>query len=167
MPRTVYWELYYHFIWRTKDSAPMLTPRVEELVNKYLIHRALQTPEAIVHAVGGIEDHRHMAVSLPPTVELATWVGQIKGSCAHEINHRLCGRNALAWQTGYGVVSFGRRDLPWVVEYIRNQREHHAAGKAVDRLERITQIEREWVPGPEGGTDEKPVENGLKGMAGE
>src|SRR5207249_121403 len=102
----------------------------------------------LVHAVGGIEDHVHMAVSLPPTIELAKWIGDIKGASSHEINHGPCGPGALAWQTGYGVVSFGKGDLEWVVEYVRNQREHHAAGKAVDRLERITQIE---VQAPEGG----------------
>ena len=36
-----------------------------------------------------------------------------------------------------GVVSFGTRDLPWVRDYIRNQREHHSAGRTHDRLERI------------------------------
>lgn len=66
MPRNVYWEIYLHMVWRTKDSLPLLTARVELLTHKFLIHRALQTPEAIVHAVGGIEDHVHMAVSLRP-----------------------------------------------------------------------------------------------------
>jgi putative transposase len=141
MPRNVYWELFYHFVWRTKDSLPLLTPAVEPLVHKFLIHRTLQTPEAVVHAVGGTDDHTHLAVSLPPTVELARWVGDLKGACAHAINHGPAGAGALAWQTGYGVVSFGKRDLPWVVEYVRGQREHHAAGRAQDRLERITEIE--------------------------
>lgn len=141
MPRNVYWEIYYHLVWRTKDSSPLLNPTVEPLTHKYLIHRALETPEAIVHAVGGMEDHVHMAVRLPPTVELANWIGDIKGACSHHINHGPCGHNSLAWQTGYGVVSFGKRDLPWVIDYTHRQREHHAASRAEDRLERITEIE--------------------------
>ncbi len=51
------------------------------------------------------------------------------------------GHKALEWQAGYGVVSFGTGDLPWVRDYVRNQREHHARGKVEDRLERITAIE--------------------------
>ena len=157
MPRSVYWELYYHFVWRTKESAPMLVGGVEAATHKYLKHRALQTPEAIVHAIGGIEDHVHLAISLPPTVEIAKWVGDIKGACSHEINHGGFGRDALAWQTGYGIVSFGKKDLPWVVEYVNNQREHHGAGRAEERLERITAIE---VVVPEGQRPWKPVETG-------
>lgn len=146
MPRNVYWELYYHLVWRTKESAPMLTRYIEPQVHKYLTHRALETTDAIVHAVGGIEDHVHIAVSLPPTIEIAKWVGDLKGACAYAINHGPAGVGTLAWQTGYGVVSFGKRDLPWVVEYIKNQREHHAAARIEDRLERITQIEIDPEP---------------------
>jgi len=41
MPRNVYWELYYHLVWRTKDNMPLLTAKVEPLTHKYLTHRAL------------------------------------------------------------------------------------------------------------------------------
>ena len=148
MPRNVYWELYYHIVWRTKDSMPLLTPRVQPLAYTAITHRAIQTPEAIVHAIGGIEDHIHLAVSLPPTTELAKWIGELKGATAHAINHGPCGPGTLAWQTGYGIVSFGKRDLPWVLNYIKNQREHHASGAAEDRLERITHPNANLAPQP-------------------
>jgi hypothetical protein len=44
----------------------------------------------------------------------------------------------LEWQAGYGVVSFGTKDLEWVKGYVRDQRKHHARGTTHDRLERIT-----------------------------
>jgi hypothetical protein len=47
----------------------------------------------------------------------------------------------LYWQRGYGVVSFGKRNLPWVSQYIAQQKEHHARQGVVDRLERITAFE--------------------------
>jgi hypothetical protein len=46
----------------------------------------------------------------------------------------------LQWQSGYGVVSFGTGDLPWVKAYIADQKEHHRVGKIADRLERITEL---------------------------
>ncbi|MCP9494378.1 MAG: hypothetical protein MSG64_07985 [Pyrinomonadaceae bacterium MAG19_C2-C3] len=36
----------------------------------------------------------------------------------------------------YGVVSFGTKDLEWVKQYVRNQKEHHACGQIYERLER-------------------------------
>src|SRR5262249_23779387 len=53
------------------------------------------------------------------------------------------GRKLLDWQGGYGVVSFGTRDLEWVKAYVRNQKQHHAHGAVQDRLERITFPEEE------------------------
>ena len=63
----------------------------------------------------------------------------LKGSSSHEVNQKLGqGRKLLEWQAGYGVVSFGTKDLEWVINYIRNQKEHHQKGTTVERLERIT-----------------------------
>src|SRR5581483_5879873 len=90
-----------------------------------------------VHEIGGIETHVHLAVTIPPTLLISEFIGQLKGGSAHEVNRRF-GDKTIEWQTGYGVVTFGTRDLAWVVAYIRNQREHHAGGNCHDRLERIT-----------------------------
>jgi hypothetical protein len=43
----------------------------------------------------------------------------------------------LEWQRGFGVVSFGKKQLPWVLQYIARQKEHHAAGRLQPRLERV------------------------------
>ncbi|MEN6452051.1 MAG: hypothetical protein ABFC96_16295 [Thermoguttaceae bacterium] len=68
----------------------------------------------------------------------------MKGACAHEANQLVGhGQSVLQWQTGYGVVSFGTRDLDWVKEYVRNQRQHHAQGKTFDRLERFAAFDDE------------------------
>ncbi len=43
----------------------------------------------------------------------------------------------LEWQNGYGIVSFGTKDLKWVVRYVLNQKEHHKTGKVFKRLESV------------------------------
>ena len=140
MSRNYYAEINLHLTWHTKESAPLLTPDVEALVYHYLRGRCINTPGVYVHEVGGIETHVHLAMSVAPTVLISELVGQLKGAAAHEANHKL-GRKVLEWQAGYGVVSFGTRDLPWVVEYVRNQRDRHARADVADRLERITEPE--------------------------
>jgi hypothetical protein len=77
-------------------------------------------------------------------LEEKTYGSAIRAS-AHYVNHEVCNRKVLAWQTGYGVVSFGTKDLPWVVAYVRNQKSHHAAETTHERLERITPIEHDYV----------------------
>lgn len=137
MPRNVYSEIHLHLTWHTLRSAPILKDMIETQTHRCLTHKALQTEGVIVHQVGGIEDHVHMAVSIPPTLLIADWIGKLKGGCSFFINQEICNRKVLEWQTGYGVVSFGTKDLPWVTEYIRNQKEHHERGTAQERLERV------------------------------
>ena len=137
MARSVYSEIYLHITWHTKENARVLRGQVEDRLYGYIRHRVAQTPGAFMHEIGGIEDHLHLAVSVPPTLTISDWIGELKGSSAHYINHEAGRRGTLAWQTGYGVVSFGKKDLPFVVEYIRNQKAHHAAGRVHARLERV------------------------------
>ena len=140
MARNFYAEINLHITWHTKGSSPLLTPQVEAVVHHYLRGRCINTAGVYCHAIGGIETHVHLAVSVPPTLTISEWIGQLKGYSSHEANQKL-GFKALDWQTGYGVVSFGTKDLPWVVRYVENQRERHRKGKIEDRLERITVLE--------------------------
>jgi putative transposase len=121
----------------------LLVAKVETEVHHYLKGRCINTPGVFIHEIGGIEDHVHLCVTIPPTLLISQFVGQLKGASSHEINQKLRDgqRKVLEWQDGYGVVSFGSRDLPWVIEDVRNQRERHARGKIEQRLERITERE--------------------------
>ena len=145
MSRNFYAEINLHITWHTKDSAPLLVPHVEAVVYHYLRGRCMNTPGVFVHEIGGIETHVHLAVSIAPTALISEFIGQLKGSSSHEANQKL-GRKVLDWQTGYGVVSFGTRDLEWVRDYIRNQRDRHARGRVENPLERITDSEAEAEP---------------------
>jgi hypothetical protein len=74
------------------------------------------------------------------SLTISEFVGQLKGYSSHDVNQKL-GSKLVEWQTGYGVVTFGTGDLEWVKAYVLGQRERHATGKLVDRLERITEVE--------------------------
>ena len=109
----------------------MITPKIETDLYKYLRNKIIKTDGAYFHGIGGIEDHLHIGASVRPTIEIDKWIGQLKGASSHEFG------KALQWQTGYGVVSFGTRDLPWIVGYIENQKERHKRGNISERLETI------------------------------
>lgn len=141
MPRNVYHEINLHLVWRTKNNMPVLIDRVENRCWHYITHRATETSGVFVHEIGGMPDHIHLAVSVPPTLLISEWIGKLKGAASHYINNEICNQKTLEWQSGYGVVSFGSKDTDWVVSYIRNQKAHHASGTIHDRLERIDQPE--------------------------
>jgi REP-associated tyrosine transposase len=143
MSRRSYSEINLHFVWHVKASLPIITSEIEPRLHRYIRSYALQTKDLILHEIGGTETHVHLAVTIPPTLLISEWVGRLKGASSHYVNHQLLNRKMLDWQSGYGVVSFGTKDLEWVVAYIRNQKEHHKKGAAVERLERSTNDEED------------------------
>lgn len=109
----------------------MITEAIETKLYSYLRNRIVKTKGAIFHAIGGIADHIHIVVTIKPTIRIDEWLGRLKGSSSHEMG------KSVAWQHGYGVVSFGTKALPWVVNYVLNQKEHHRRGDIYERLETI------------------------------
>ena len=75
-----------------------------------------------VRAIGGIEDHIHMLIELPPTIAVAEAVRTIKSNSSKWVNE--LGRS-FAWQKGYGAFSVSASNIAAVERYIRNQEQHH------------------------------------------
>lgn len=127
----VYSEINLHITWHTKDSLPFINAELRPKLYAFVTNKIVETDGVFFHGIGGIETHVHIAVSVRPSLHLDEWIGQLKGSSSYAMGKR------LQWQHGYGVVSFGTRDLPWVLDYIKNQEEHHKRGLIHERLERI------------------------------
>lgn len=142
MSLNYYSELHIHAVWHTIGNRPLLTPAIEMQVHAYFRQKCKETRGVIIRAIGGVADHVHIALTIPPTLTISDFVGRLKGGSSYEVNHTNPTKDKLLeWQTGYGVLSFGTKDIPWVVDYIQRQKEHHRYRKVFDRLERITDIE--------------------------
>ncbi len=130
-----YWRLFYHFVWETRNREPLIAPEWAAQLHNVI---AAQTTElgAFVYGVGGIEQHVHLVASVPPSIALSTFIGQVKGNSSHFVNHVLSLDVQFAWQAEYGVVSFGGKMLDMVVRYVKNQRQHHDDGTVISMLER-------------------------------
>ena len=119
-----YWRLFYHITWGTKNRLALIEPAWESDLYGYLWGKATAL-ECIPHAIGGMPDHIHVAISIPPKQSVATVIGQLKGSSSHHINENYTD-GSFVWQAEYGVLSLSERAITTIVEYIKNQKEHHA-----------------------------------------
>lgn len=123
----VYSAIFLHFNWHCHDNSPMLTSDKESDTHQFIRDYCERNKGLWFKGIGGIEDHVHLVVQIEPFVTISDFVGKIKGSSSHELNARY-GAGSLKWQRGYGVVSFSEKDLPAVLRYVANQREHHRKG---------------------------------------
>jgi putative transposase len=72
--------------------------------------------------IGGVRDHVHALLVLPPILPLAKAVQFLKGSSSKWINET---SGEFAWQEGYGAFGVSASQTADVVRYIQNQRTHH------------------------------------------
>ena len=129
------WKLYYHIVWATRDRIPFITPAHEAILYPY-IKGKINFLECRLHAIGGIEDHIHIVVSIPPKLSISDFVKRIKGSSAHHINqHPIAAQSKFGWQHEYAVFSLGEQRLEWAIAYVNNQKSHHKSGELIKSLE--------------------------------
>lgn len=98
MPRRVYSEVNLHITCHTKLNTPLIKAELEPALFSYLKRKVIETLDAFFHAVGGTETHIHLAVSILPTLNIAEWIGRLKGGSSHYINNKIANRKALDWQ---------------------------------------------------------------------
>jgi REP-associated tyrosine transposase len=75
-----------------------------------------------VHSVGGMDDHIHLLIQVPPPLSLVKAVLAIKSNSSRWANEQ---GNRFAWQQGYAAFSVRSSRVPAVVRYIQTQESHH------------------------------------------
>ena len=100
----------------------MIKPEFEERVWAFMGGIARKNGMKAL-AIGGVEDHVHVLLSVPGTVPVAKGVQLIKAGSSKMI--RATFTKDFEWQEGYGAFSIGVSQVRATVAYIRNQRQHH------------------------------------------
>ena len=70
-------------------------------------------------------DHVHALVDLPTNLSVEDCIKQLKGGSSFYINKERITKIKFSWGKGYGAFSVSASQLKNVIEYIRNQEEHH------------------------------------------
>jgi len=137
-------QLRYHVVFSTKDRAPLIKQDWEQRLHAY-IGKILDSEGAGLLAAGGIEDHVHLLVWTRPIQAPADLVRAMKANSSRWVRETV-GEPAFAWQTGYGIFTVSHSVAPSVVEYMRNQREHHRRFTFQDEFrEMLRRHEMTWV----------------------
>jgi REP element-mobilizing transposase RayT len=76
-------------------------------------------------AIGGVEDHVHLLLSLPSTLVIAKAIQLVKGNSSKWVHETFPQMAHFAWQEGYGAFSIGVSQRDTTVAYIQNQKKHH------------------------------------------
>ncbi len=131
-----YWRLHYHLIWGTFERQPTLSCDSEKMFCGVIYKKAKELGIKI-HALGSVEDHVHMVVSIPPKISVADCVRHFKGASARAINNMHGGDGRFKWQEGYGAQTVDEHSLDAIMAYVVNQKLHHKDRSWIQAYEKM------------------------------
>lgn len=116
-----YSQNHLHIVFSTKERIKIIQPSMQPKLWAYMAGIA-RNHDFLVLANGGMEDHVHLLIQLPPVLALAKAVSLLKSNSSTWMkDHAL----DFSWQEGYGAFSVSASNLPAVKRYIANQEKHH------------------------------------------
>ena len=124
-----------HFVWTTHERREWIAESWESDLYGYIGGIAKNKNAKLLQA-GGMPDHVHLLVSLPPTTSISEMVNGLKANSSRWVHDEVSRMKIFTWQEGYGAFSVSRSNEEVVANYIRRQKEHHRKRDFLDLLER-------------------------------
>src|SRR5690349_9072287 len=112
---------HVHVVYSTYSRKDLIPPGFEKRLYSFIaeIGREHKIP---LLAAGGMPNHSHLLLLLPPTMTLAKAVNTFKANSSRFLRKQKIPFN---WQAGYGASAVSASQIDTVIAYIRNQPEHH------------------------------------------
>jgi len=115
---------YYHIVFRTYRSGKTIPEAHERELYAY-IYGIAKNLRCQTYRIGGMPDHVHIFVSLPPTLPLSSFVQRVKTDSSKWLKMNPNFPDFRGWGHEYAGFSYSVRDKDMVVGYIMRQKEHH------------------------------------------
>ena len=90
-----------------------------------------------LYRINGVADHVHLLTGLHPTVALADFIKDIKVASSGWVKEKNMFPAFTHWQEGYGAFTVSASERDAVIEYVKNQVEHHKKASFIDELRRL------------------------------
>ena len=121
-----YTKLIYHIVLRTYQSKPTISEDHERDLYAY-IYYFCRNHDCKVYRINGMPDHVHICISIHPTIAVASFVHDLKIATN---NFMSSDRSRFPmferWEQGYCALTYSESEKDTVVQYIINQKNHHA-----------------------------------------
>ena len=119
-----YTQILYQIIFTPKNHEHTLVTINRPELFKY-IGGILKNKKCHLYQIGGISDHIHIVTHLHPSVSLASLVKDIKVASTEYIKKNNLFPAFSGWQDGYGGFTYSIQDRDKLIDYVKNQEEHH------------------------------------------
>ncbi len=130
---STYTKICYHIVFSTKNRTRVLTDERKSRLFRYM-WGYLKNRDCHLFRINGGVDHVHILVDIPPKLSVASIVSGLKTSSNNWAKRTNLIPHFDGWQDGYAVFTEGVQDQDRLIEYIKQQREHHRHRSFEDEL---------------------------------
>ena len=114
----------YHIVWSTNEREPLISLELKQRTFEFL-GGAFRKAGCIPIEIGGMQDHIHALVGIPPKFAVSDIVRDVKLCSSKWCNSNLSNRQQFSWQRGFGSFTVSTSQKELTRRYIINQEEHH------------------------------------------
>jgi REP element-mobilizing transposase RayT len=131
---STYTQFLYQLIFGSKDHIPFLSSKNQDILFGY-IAGVLKKKSCHSYIVGGAINHIHIITHIHPTNCPAYLIKDIKeASHALILRERSLFKNFPGWQVGYSGFTYHISSKDSLINYVKNQAEHHKTISFKDEL---------------------------------
>ncbi|NLU37863.1 MAG: IS200/IS605 family transposase [Bacteroidales bacterium] len=119
-----YRQLRYHIVFHTKDSQKAINQEHARELYAYIMGYK-KNKRGFLYRINGMEDHIHILCDLHPALVLADFMRDVKSNSSTWIKSVGTFHEFKGWADGYAAFTYSWKDKDMIVNYIKNQQEHH------------------------------------------
>ena len=114
----------YHLVFRTKNSLP--TIRQDHVNDLYAyITGIIKHKKSQLYRIIGVENHLHILTDINPSIAPIDFIRDVKVSFSLWMKSSSFFPSFNGWAVGYGSFTCSYKDINRLIEYLKNQKEHH------------------------------------------
>ncbi|WP_310378911.1 IS200/IS605 family transposase [Flavobacterium sp.] len=121
-----YTEIHIQFVFAVKRRDGLIHSSFKNELYQY-ITGIIKNHNHKLLAINGMSDHIHIFIGMRPTQSISDLLQDIKGNSSKWINEKKFLKVKFEWQEGYGAFSYSKSQVNSVINYIKNQEQHHTA----------------------------------------
>ena len=119
-----YTQIHIQTIFTVQNRQSLIKNEWKDELYKY-ITGIIKNHEHKVLQINGMPDHIHILFGMRPTQSLSDLMKQVKQDSSKWINNKGFVDGKFSWQAGFGAFSYSKSDIQNVINYIKNQEQHH------------------------------------------
>lgn len=131
-----YKQILYQIVFGTLHREPTLAAPHQEELYKY-ISGVVAKHKGKLYRINGMEDHLHIVSDLHPAVSLANYVKDIKLASNDWMKRSGLFPSFTGWQEAYGAFTYSIKERDTLIDYVKNQKEHHKHESFYDEFKRL------------------------------